>query len=229
VSRATKVVAALLVVMATSPVWGFELLYHYGLWRRGSVPPPPATTLSSRELDALWAVEEGATSVRLLWVGNFFEMRPPRDGVGTVARLAPGDAERGRHPGFSLTEVAYAVWLSRHASHQELVAALAEWSWFGHGAISLEQAAQVYFGKSASALTTGELALLSGLLQSPVQYDPVCRPERALKRRAYALKRLEAEGLIDSSARVAAEQEPISVLPRCRAPSPRTAGEFEEP
>ncbi len=71
--------------------------------------------------------------------------------------------------------------------------------YFGHGAYGIEEAARVYFGKPADKLKLEEAALLAGLPQSPNRLDPFRRPERALARRAYVLRRLLEVGKIDAA------------------------------
>jgi hypothetical protein len=203
-------------VATSAPIVAFEVLYRYGLWLRGSVPSLPATSVPTRAVTVLWAIEETDKPGRFLWAGNYFDRGVKREGAAAVAAVAPGNAQAGRQLERNLAEAAYAVWLSRHASVHELASAFAEWTWFGHGARGLEAAARIYFGKNAAALSLGELALLSGLPQAPSAYDPACHADRARKRRSYVLRQLETAGLIDTTERVAAaEQEPITVLPKC--------------
>lgn len=71
--------------------------------------------------------------------------------------------------------------------------------YFGHGAYGIEEAARVYFGRSAEKLTVEQAALLAGLPQSPHRLDPYKRPERALARRTYVLRRMLEVGKIDQA------------------------------
>jgi len=57
---------------------------------------------------------------------------------------------------------------------------IAEW---GEGVFGLEAASQYHFGKSASRLTSMQMALLASSLPSPLNYDPA-KPAQHLKNRA---------------------------------------------
>jgi membrane carboxypeptidase/penicillin-binding protein len=52
----------------------------------------------------------------------------------------------------------------------------------------IEAASQGYFGKPASELTLAEAALLVGIPQAPVAYDPYSQPEAAVARRNQVLE-----------------------------------------
>jgi 1A family penicillin-binding protein len=67
---------------------------------------------------------------------------------------------------------------------------------FGIGAYGVEQAAQSFFGKPASALNLAESALLAGLPKSPTRYNPFLHFERAKKRQNIVLQRMAAAGYI---------------------------------
>ncbi|MBK8945720.1 MAG: PBP1A family penicillin-binding protein [Ignavibacteriae bacterium] len=60
-------------------------------------------------------------------------------------------------------------------------------SFFGNRAYGIEMATQNYFGKSAKYLTLPEAAVFIGLLKSHVYYNPIRRPENALRRRNVVL------------------------------------------
>jgi penicillin-binding protein 1A len=59
---------------------------------------------------------------------------------------------------------------------------------FGHGTYGVQAAAKRYFGKSASALTLGESAMLVGILPAPARYSPVRHTERAHYKRNVVLR-----------------------------------------
>lgn len=68
---------------------------------------------------------------------------------------------------------------------------------FGGAAYGIEEASQVYFGKSAQELTLGESALLAGLPASPTTYSPFgLYPEKSLERQRQVLRRLAEDGHI---------------------------------
>jgi penicillin-binding protein 1A len=215
-----------------APVWGFELLYHWGL--SGEVlPGPPESEVPPLMRQALWVAsgEEPNTGVRALWVGNFFDRSPTGGEPSSPGRHAVADVavllvyrtpERQlRHLEHHLITSAVAVWLSRHATESELKQYVAEWQYFGRGARGVEAAATAYFGKRVSELTVAQVAMIAGLPQSPSRYG--CNPERAVKRRDFILKRLRDVGAITPAELTVALGEPLVTSPPaepCAEPRP---------
>ena len=66
--------------------------------------------------------------------------------------------------------------------------------YLGRGAWGVELAAKNYFGKSASALTVPEGAMLAGLPKGPTYYSPDRHPDRAEERLAYVVTRMKEDG-----------------------------------
>ena len=62
--------------------------------------------------------------------------------------------------------------------------------------MAIENAAQTFFGKSASDLNLAEAALLAGLPKSPTRYNPYLHFDRAKMRQQIVLKRMVAVGAI---------------------------------
>jgi penicillin-binding protein 1A len=68
--------------------------------------------------------------------------------------------------------------------------------YFGNGAYGIQQAARIYFDKSAHDLNLAESALLAGIPADPTGFDPVARPAAARARRAQVLDAMLAVGNI---------------------------------
>jgi penicillin-binding protein 1C len=79
-------------------------------------------------------------------------------------------------------------------------------AYFGNLAYGAEAAAQAYFGKHARELDLAQSALLAGLLQNPVAYDPLNHPEAAQKRQAVVLDLMARQGMISAEQALAARQ-----------------------
>ena len=93
--------------------------------------------------------------------------------------------------------------------------------YYGHGAWGAEQAAQLYFGKRAAALSLGEAAFLAVLPRGPTTYDPFRHEARAIERRAHILALMESAGRITGFDRALAERVPLDLdkhKPSFRAP-----------
>jgi len=117
------------------------------------------------------------------------------------------------------TEMAVMVWLSRTATVDALKRALAEQTYFGRYAYGIKAAKRAYYGCSASALTTAQVAFLVGLPQNPSRLDPAAHPDLAAKRRQYVLRALAGAGVISEAeeAKAAAENAESSVVPSAPA------------
>ncbi|MDQ3020439.1 MAG: PBP1A family penicillin-binding protein [Bacteroidota bacterium] len=89
-----------------------------------------------------------------------------------------------------LREAMTAVQIERTYTKEEILAYYLNTVYFGKGAYGVEGAAQTYFNKNAKDLTLDECALLVGVLKSPANYDPVDKPEAALKRRNLVLNEM---------------------------------------
>ncbi len=102
-----------------------------------------------------------------------------------------------------------ALQLERVASKREVLRQYLNRAPFGGNIVGVEVAAERYFGKSPRDLSLGEAALLAGLPQAPSRFRPDRNLERALKRRAYVLDRMERQGMVTAGQRVEAERQKI--------------------
>jgi penicillin-binding protein 1A len=66
-----------------------------------------------------------------------------------------------------------------------------------------------YFGRPLANLDLAQDALLAGLPQSPVSYDPLTHPEAALRRRGQVLDAMAGHGYISAAEAAAARAEPL--------------------
>ncbi len=73
--------------------------------------------------------------------------------------------------------------------------------YLGSGAYGVEQACQVYFGKSVDEISLSEAALIAGLFQAPGSYDPYSHPELAETRKNQVLNLMYRHGYISEEVR----------------------------
>jgi hypothetical protein len=212
----TSFACALTGTFLFSPVWGFEVLYHYGV--HGEVLPPEVdhTPMPSLVKDALWVVEGGGTGIEPLWVGNFFRSRNPATASIADRILRRNPSRRVRRLEQHLRLAAVTVWLSRHATEAELKQSFARLTYFGRRAWGASDVAKAFFERPVESLTISQISLLAGLLDSPSRYDPTCHPEHAAKRRGYVLARLRDSGVISRLEHETALKEPIDAIPPVR-------------
>ncbi|MBE2189260.1 MAG: PBP1A family penicillin-binding protein [Desulfobulbaceae bacterium] len=83
---------------------------------------------------------------------------------------------------------------------------------YGRGAYGIQVAAQTFFDKLPSELTTAECALLVAMLKAPSNYDPIKHPEKALRRRNLVLKLMYDQGYLTGSQHAEARKEAVNVF-----------------
>ncbi len=98
-----------------------------------------------------------------------------------------------------LEELSLAVWLELRLSKDEILELYLNQVYFGSGAYGIEAAAQRHFGKSASALTVVEGAIIAGLLKAPSRYSPSNDPAAARKRGRIVLRSMHDAGFLTLS------------------------------
>ena len=82
----------------------------------------------------------------------------------------------------------------------------------GRNAYGLQAAARAYFDKDVDGLTLGEAAYLAVLPKAPANYDPVRATQRALDRRNYVLREMQANGYITEAQRRSAAATSLGTI-----------------
>ncbi len=208
---------------------GIEAAYKVGLRNAvGVLPRVPTAGRMSRVHLAMWAAEGGGTMevepirawtvagrvARAVWRPMQRPRAPGLELAGLAARSHLfSRPRRGTHLDWHLSNVCLSIWLSRHATAEQLVSLHVESAYFGRATFGARAAARAYFDAPPEALDWSQAALLAGLRQSPTRNDPWCNPERATRRRRFVLERLAASGVISEATRAAASTAPLEVLP----------------
>lgn len=122
-----------------------------------------------------------------------------------------------------LREAMTAVQVERTYTKEEILAYYLNTVYFGKGAYGVEAAAQTYFNKNAKDLTLDECALLVGVLKSPTNYDPVDRPENAIKRRNLVLNEMYESEFITKENLDIALNDPLKISYK------KNTGNFDSP
>jgi penicillin-binding protein 1C len=110
-----------------------------------------------------------------------------------------------------IIEALRALQLERILSKEEILETYLNIAPYGGNIRGVEEAARIYFGKSASDLSLGEAALLAGLPKAPSGYRPDRHPEAAWARRRTVLRRMRERDMITDAERATAEAEPIVI------------------
>lgn len=113
-----------------------------------------------------------------------------------------------------IKESILAYQLSQRFTKDEILAMYLNEINYGNLCYGVEAAAQGYFGKSAKDLSLAEAALLAGLPQSPVDYNPLEHPDAAFQRQAQVLSLMEKHGFITAEQAAAATRERLSFQPQ---------------
>lgn len=103
--------------------------------------------------------------------------------------------------------------IARRYSKDEVLTLYLNEVYYGNLAYGVEAAAQIYFDKPVSQLDLAECALLAGLPQSPVAYDPYNEAEAASKRQTVVLDLMVKEGMLTTDEASVAKQSRLSYAP----------------
>ena len=117
-------------------------------------------------------------------------------------------------------ELLVALQIESRYSKEEILEAYVNQIAFGPQAHGIEQAARVFFGKTASELSLAEAALLAGLPKSPTRYNPYRHMERAQNRQRVVLARMAATGYITRTQAEEAGANPIRLATFARKARP---------
>ena len=86
--------------------------------------------------------------------------------------------------------------IERNYTKEEILEFYANSNYLGSGSYGVEQAAETYFNKSANELNLSEAAMIAGMFQSPVSYDPNINPDKTEERRLLVLSLMKRHGYI---------------------------------
>lgn len=128
----------------------------------------------------------------------------------TMQLVKRGGINSRRYAG-KLAQAWTALRLDAQVPKDRLLEAYLNTAPYGMNLIGCEAASRRYFGKPCSELTAPEAALLAGLPKAPTAFMPLARPEKARARRDHVLRRMAAEGSLDTAALDDALAEPIQV------------------
>ncbi len=113
----------------------------------------------------------------------------------------------------TLSRKAHEIWLAMRLTatltKDEILTLYLNEMYFGNLSYGVDAAAQGYFGKPVRELGLAECALIAGIAQSPVAYNPLTHPEAADERQRTVLNLMAKEGYIDRASADRAASEPI--------------------
>lgn len=107
-------------------------------------------------------------------------------------------------------EMLLALKMSKELGKDDVLQLYLNKIYLGKRAYGVAAAAKIYYNKQIEELTLAQMAMIAGLPKAPSRYNPIAKPERALTRRNYVLRRMLELNMIDQSAHDLAKAEPIS-------------------
>ncbi|WP_442679429.1 penicillin-binding protein 1A [Sphingomonas sp. ASY06-1R] len=120
-------------------------------------------------------------------------------------------------PTRKVKEAALAIRIENAMSKQQILELYLNQIFLGRNAYGVEAASRAYFGKSVADLTLPEMAYLATLPKAPANYDPDRHADRALERRAYVLREMQANGYITPLQAQQATAAPLGTIERSDA------------
>ena len=160
-------------------------------------------TMRALALDLLGGQVQGGSTIAQQYVKNAL-LLTAEDGAQQQAAVADSPARKIR-------ELRIAAEVEHELTPDQLLAAYLNAAYFENEAYGIEVAAEQYFGRPAARLTLPESAMLAGLVQNPVEFDPVTNPVDARLRRNVVLARMAQVGYISGATAAAAERAPLGV------------------
>lgn len=112
-----------------------------------------------------------------------------------------------------IREIILAIQIEHKFSKREILQLYLNEIYLGSGAYGVKAAAKKYFDKDLSELTTGEAALLVGLIPAPGRYNPFANPEVARQRRNLVLDVMFEQNYISPNELKKAKDEPLPEKP----------------
>lgn len=110
-----------------------------------------------------------------------------------------------------LKEMVIAQQLEKKFSKQQILEFYINNVYMGHGSYGFSLAADYYFSQDQKDLSIDKLAVLVGIPNNPVYYDPVSAPKRTLKRRNMILYIFHQRGLISKKTYQTARKRPLGL------------------
>ncbi len=197
---------------------GVEISVPGGMGRklvtREEIPDFLVKSLQARE-DARF-FEHGGVDIRGLARATYRNLKDRNftQGASTLtmqlARNSFNIKQKSMHRKF--LEIALTLRVESRYTKDEILTNYLNRIYFGAGADGIEQAARTYFGKTTSALTEGECALLVGIIRGPHIFSPLRRLEASLEQRRQTLNRLVTMGVIDEEKRDRLAAEPVVLV-----------------
>ncbi len=148
---------------------------------------------------------QGASTITMQYVRNALFEKGTLEGNADLAHAAIEQTKERK-----VREIRYALALEKKMDKDQILTGYLNIAPFGPITYGIEAASRLYFNHSAAELNYLESALLTGLVKSPVSYDPLVYPEEATNRRDTVLGVALREGLITQEEHDAGVNTPLA-------------------
>ena len=150
---------------------------------------------------------QGASTITQQYVKNYLINVIDRD------NKAAQDADQAQTLGRKLREAKIAIQLQQTMSKDEILTGYLNVVAFGARVFGVGAAAKAYFGTTPDKLTVPQAALLAGLVNNPLLYDPYKHPAASVARRNDVIDKMVQNGALSTQDGTAAKATPLGVLP----------------
>lgn len=179
-------------------------------------------------IDALVATEDsrffqhnGFDAARFLSASIKQAMGKDAGGASTLTMQLVKNTYTGKQVSIvrKFTDIYMAVFkIEKSYTKEEIIEFYVNSQWFGYGSANydsingVEQASQIYFGKSVRDLSLPEASILVGMFNNPAQFHPIRNPKNCKARQKAVLSLMVRHGYITQEEADAAAEIPIESL-----------------
>ena len=110
-----------------------------------------------------------------------------------------------------VNEILLAIKIEKTLSKEEILELYINQIYLGQRSFGFAAAANTYYGKNLDQLNLGETALLAGLPKAPSRYNPLVRPQLAIKRQRSVLNSMLRHGYIDKPSYILALEDSLGL------------------
>lgn len=122
-----------------------------------------------------------------------------------------------------IREARYALALEKQVPKDDILTGYLNIAAFGPNIYGVEAAARHYFSTTAKEITVAQSAVLAGIVQSPVRWDPEHHPDQNQVRRDLVIRRMTEEGMITQAQQDEAKSVPVKDMLKISNTSPGCA------
>lgn len=153
---------------------------------------------------------QGASTITQQYVKNFLINVVDRNNKAAQA------ADQAQTLVRKLREAKMAMSLDQEWSKNNILTGYLNVVQFGHtgiGPYGVRAAAAAFFNTAPDKLTVPQAALLAGMVNNPVLYDPYRHPQQALQRRNIVIDKMVENNALSADAAKQAKAQPLGVVP----------------